>query len=85
MGGTCIPEQPDLVDQSEEVVWAALRLERPAVVLVVDGFHEGVQPSSVMYTGMSRARDLLVVVGPRDVVARALGEASMRRLTNDRV
>ena len=55
-------------------------LERPAVVLVVDGFHEGVQPSSVMYTGMSRATDLLVVVGARDVVASALGEASMRRL-----
>lgn len=35
-------------------------LERPAVVLVVDGFHEGVEPSNVMYTGMSRARDLLV-------------------------
>lgn len=55
-------------------------LERPVVVLVVDGFHDGVEPASVMYTGMSRARDLLVVVGSREVVAAALGEASMSRL-----
>lgn len=60
-------------------------LERPAVILVVDGFHQEVQPSNLMYTGMSRARDLLVAVGVRDVVAGALGEMSMRRLTNDRV
>ena len=58
-------------------------LERPAVVLVVDGFHDGVQPSSVMYTGMSRASDLLVVVGPHNVVSSAIGEASMRRLEAD--
>ena len=73
-----------LLGEKDDVFYSTVAgfkgLERPVVVLVVDGFHEGVQPSSVMYTGMSRARDLLVVVGARDVVARALGEASMRRL-----
>lgn len=55
-------------------------LERPAVVLVVDGFHEGVEPSNVMYTRMSRARDLLVVVGAPEVVRSAVSEGVMRRL-----
>lgn len=58
-------------------------LERPAVVLVVDGFHEGVEPSNVMYTGMSRARDLLVVVGDPEVVRSAVGEGVMRRLVGE--
>ena len=55
-------------------------LERPVVVLAVDGFHEGVDPRSVMYAGMSRARDLLIVVGDRDAVAAAVGDRVMRRL-----
>ena len=37
-------------------------LERPVVVLAVDGFHEDAQSSDVLYVGMSRARDKLVVV-----------------------
>ena len=37
-------------------------LERPVVVLAVDGFHEGVDPKDVLYVGMSRARDKLIVV-----------------------
>ncbi|MEI8082512.1 MAG: ATP-binding domain-containing protein, partial [Actinomycetes bacterium] len=37
-------------------------LERPAVVLAVDGFHDERDPREVLYTGMSRARDLLIVV-----------------------
>lgn len=75
-----------LLGEKDDVFYSTVAgfkgLERPAVVLVVDGFHDGVQPSSVMYTGMSRARDLLVVVGARDAVAGALGEASMRRLAD---
>lgn len=39
-------------------------LERPAVVLMLDGFHDDLDPRNVLYTGMSRARDLLIVVGP---------------------
>jgi len=37
-------------------------LERPVVVLAVNGFHDGVSPESLLYAGMSRARDLLVIV-----------------------
>jgi superfamily I DNA/RNA helicase len=44
-------------------------LERPAVVLAVDGFHEGVDPRSILYAGMSRARDLLVIVGDQAALA----------------
>lgn len=55
-------------------------LERPVVVLAVDGFHDGIDPRSVMYAGMSRARDLLVIVGEPSVVEAAVGEKVMRRL-----
>jgi len=39
-------------------------LERPAIVLAIDGFHAGVNPASVRYAGMSRATELLIVVQP---------------------
>lgn len=55
-------------------------LERPAVVLAVNGFHEGIDPRSVLYAGMSRARDLLIVVGPADELAKILNDKTMRRL-----
>lgn len=56
-------------------------LERSTIVLAVDGFHEGVDPAKVMYTGMSRATDHLVVVGDPDAVRAAVGPTVMRRLT----
>ena len=37
-------------------------LERAVVVLAVDGFHDDTQSQDVLYVGMSRARDKLVVV-----------------------
>ncbi|MDI1290260.1 MAG: AAA family ATPase, partial [bacterium] len=55
-------------------------LERAVIVLAVDGFHDGVPPRSVMYAGMSRARDLLIVVGPSGILKRAIGDRTMRRL-----
>jgi hypothetical protein len=54
-------------------------LERPAVVLAVDGFHEGVDPRSILYAGMSRARDLLVVVGDQAALAPILVRRGLRR------
>ena len=55
-------------------------LERPVVVLAVDGFHSTANPRSVMYTGMSRARDLLIIVGPSGELAQILDAKTMRRL-----
>ena len=40
-------------------------LERPVVVLAVNGFRELERAREMRYVGMSRARDLLVVCGPR--------------------
>ena len=55
-------------------------LERPVIVLTVDGFHNGVDPRSVLYAGMSRARDLLIVVGDPADLEPAVGDKLMRRL-----
>lgn len=55
-------------------------LERPAVVLMVDGFHKDLDPRSVLYTGMSRARDLLIVVAPEDILETSGGKKFHRRL-----
>ena len=55
-------------------------LERPAVVLMVDGFHDDLDPRNVLYTGMSRARDLLIVVAPEGVLEDAGGKKFHRRL-----
>jgi hypothetical protein len=81
-------------DHDKEAYWASLwdndvfhgtvsgfkGLERPAIVVAVDGFHEGVIPAQVIYVGMSRARDLLVVVGDPAELEAAVGPAVMRRL-----
>ncbi|PJI95142.1 nuclease-related domain-containing DEAD/DEAH box helicase [Luteimicrobium subarcticum] len=55
-------------------------LERPAVVLAVNGFRDTALARRMLYTGMSRARSLLVVVGPRALVEEVGGEAVRRRL-----
>ena len=41
-------------------------LERSVVVLAIDGFHEERDPKDVVYVGMTRARDRLVVVGSQE-------------------
>ena len=45
-------------------------LERTAVVLAVNGFREPERARRMLYTGLSRARVLLVVVGPRAEIER---------------
>ncbi|TDE94815.1 NERD nuclease [Occultella glacieicola] len=55
-------------------------LERPVVVLAVNGFREQERARSMVYTGLSRARSLLVLVGPREEIASIGGEAARRRL-----
>jgi ATP-dependent exoDNAse (exonuclease V) alpha subunit len=43
-------------------------LERPVVVLAIDGFHPDVDEDDVLYVGMSRARDKLVVVANASII-----------------
>ena len=83
-----------MLDHDKDAYWASLwdndvfhgtvsgfkGLERPAVVLTVDGFLDHVIPRQVMYVGMSRARDLLVVVGDPAEIEAAVGPATMKRL-----
>lgn len=54
-------------------------LERPVVVLAIDGFHDGVA-REVMYTGLSRARDQLVVCGDLAEIREVVGKEVARRL-----
>ncbi len=55
-------------------------LERTAVVLAVNGFRETERARRMLYTGMSRARAMLVVTGPRTEIERLGGEAVRHRL-----
>jgi hypothetical protein len=57
-------------------------LERSVVVLAVNGFHDDERARKLLYTGLSRARSLLVVAGPRDEIERIGGEAAARRLAS---
>jgi hypothetical protein len=57
-------------------------LERPAVVLAVNGFGRGQERAKEkLYVGLSRARDLLVVCGDPAVIREVGGEGVLRRLT----
>ncbi len=56
-------------------------LERPAVVLAVNGFRDESRAREMLYVGLSRARDLLVVCGDMDLIRRVGGEAVVRRLS----
>jgi hypothetical protein len=74
----------DLLWSTDDVFYATVMgfegLERPVVVLAVDGFHEGFDARALMYHGMSRARDQLVIVGDPDLLTPVVGEKMMRRL-----
>jgi hypothetical protein len=57
-------------------------LERPAVVLAVNGFGRGSERArEKLYVGLSRARDLLVVCGDPRVIREVGGEGVLNRLT----
>ncbi len=45
-------------------------LEKPVVVLAVDGFHEDADWKDVMYVGISRARDKLIIVADEPTTAK---------------
>jgi hypothetical protein len=55
-------------------------LERPAVVLAVNGVRDESRAKEMLYVGLSRARSQLVVVGDLDEIARLGGEGVRKRL-----
>jgi hypothetical protein len=74
----------DHVLDAEDVHRGAIRdfqgLERPVVVLVVNGFDDPSRARELLYLGISRARTLLVVVGPGDLIEDVGGERVRKRL-----
>ena len=57
-------------------------LERPAVVLAINGFRVPERAKEMLYVGMSRARDLLVVCGDPELIRQHAGDGVMNRLRN---
>lgn len=55
-------------------------LERPAIVLAVNGFRDSSRAREMLYVGMSRARDLLVVCGDPALIGEHAGDGVMNRL-----
>lgn len=55
-------------------------LERPAVVLAVNGFGGDERAREKLYVGLSRARDRLTVCGDPDLIRSVGGEGVARRL-----
>ena len=59
-------------------------LERPAVVLAVDGFRSPEIARQVLLVGLSRPRELLVVCGDPDLLQEVGNKELVRRLRNGR-
>ena len=90
------PVQIELVDaHGREGYWDALwdgdqffyatvpgfkGLERPAIVLAVDGFRDEATARETLLVGMSRARDQLVVCGDSEVLRRVGGKELVKKL-----
>ena len=55
-------------------------LERPVVVLAVNGFRDRSRAKEMLYVGLSRARTQLVVCGDLDEIAAIGGEGVRKRL-----
>ncbi|TWH30065.1 uncharacterized protein (DUF2236 family) [Isoptericola variabilis J7] len=60
-------------------------LERQVVVLAVNGVRDAGRAREMLYTGLSRARVLLVVVGDRSWIEQVGGEAVRKRLAKAEV
>jgi Nuclease-related domain/UvrD-like helicase C-terminal domain/AAA domain len=57
-------------------------LERPAVVLAVNGFRDVERAKEMLYVGLSRARDLLVVCGDLEEIRAVGGDGVANRLSD---
>ncbi len=56
-------------------------LERPAVVLALDGFRNIELARQTLLVGLSRARDLLIVCGDPQELRKVVGDEVVDRLT----
>lgn len=56
-------------------------LDRPAVILGIDGFHDDMDAIDVMYSGITRARDLLIIVSRRSELAANFSPEQVAALT----
>ena len=63
---------------SEDVFYSTVGgfkgLERPVVILAIDGFHNAEDIEDFLYVGLTRARDKLVVIGDAESIALVRGE-----------
>ena len=64
----------DGTDMFFSTVAAFKGMERPAIVLAVDGFRDPATARDILYVGLSRARDQLIVCGDIDQIRRAAGD-----------
>ena len=56
-------------------------LERPVVVLAINGFRDLSRAKEMLYVGLSRAQTMLVVCGDPELIVAVGGEGVRRRLT----
>ena len=64
----------DGTDMFFSTVAAFKGMERPAVVLAIDGFRDPATARDILYVGLSRARDLLVVCGELAMIREVAGD-----------
>ena len=83
-----LAEGPGGVDAYERSLWDSSDvffthvmkfkgLERPAVVIAVNGFLEHTRPAEVLYVALTRARDLCVICGDADEIEAIVGPEVM--------
>ena len=56
-------------------------LERRAVVIAMNGWKEPDRKKDILYTGITRARDLLIICGSREEITHAGGKEFFKKLT----
>jgi ATP:corrinoid adenosyltransferase len=55
-------------------------LERPAIVIAMNGFHDHVNPKHLIYTAITRASDFVTIVGTKQELLELFGDKHLKRL-----
>jgi len=74
----------DGTDMFFSTVAAFKGMERPAIVLAIDGFRDPATARDILYVGLSRARDLLVVCGELAMIREVAGDEVADLLSGSR-